>query len=675
MMLFDTSEVDNWADTSEAKSHLPTLIRNLILATVPTPSFLDMPSGSSVWSKGWDGVLEVDNGNPWVPQGTSAWEFSAQKDVSRKATKDYEKRTKDPLRIDSERSTFVFVTPHKWDYKDWINERCQDGDWANIRVLDAADIVAWLESAPTVARKFAQLIGKIPVSGFVCLDEWWESWTGATQPRISPRLILAGRHDQAKTIQNWFTGPPNSLHVQGDTCEETTAFLAASALCSEAKRGSEFLAKAVVVQTPEAWQDLQHHHASLVLIRNFVGDVSSSIATQHGHHVLILLDRTQTSRGDALKLSRLGREETIVALTQMGVTESKARLQSQQAARRVPVLRRMLLDEAGVGSPEWMSPAPSHTLVATMLIGQWNEAWDGDRDLLARLTGKPYTQVDQELSTLANMADAPVAKLGEDWSFISRAEAWYLLAPHLASSDIEKFRAIAIETLRLHSPQFDLPSQERYLAPIRGEVLPYSDRLLEGITQTLALMGTQPESMTHIAGSSNIAAQIVESGMRDADNWQNWATLDWHLRHLAEAAPDSFLEAVDNCLTANVDSAATLFQQDQDPLFGGAPHVGLLSALERLAWSANHFASVVRTLARLADIDPGGVVVNRPLASLMELFRPWIRFTEAADADRFTVLERLLDDHPNTGWQVLVQAFPSTTKDNISHRTMVWTVF
>ena len=125
---------------------------------------------------------------------------------------------------------------------------------------------------------------------------------------------------------------------------------------------------------------------------------------------------------------------------------------------------------------------------------------------------------------------------------------------------------------------------------------------------------------------------------------------------------------MDNCLIANVDSAATLFQQDQDPLFAGAPHVGLLSALERLAWSADHFASVVRILARLADIDPGGVVVNRPLASLAELFRPWIRFTEVTDNDRIAVLGHLIEEHPFTGWKVLIKAFPSTTMNNIPHR-------
>ena len=190
--------------------------------------------------------------------------FSARKDASRKATDDYQKRTNNPQGIDIKSATFVFVTPRKWNYKNWIKKRCQDGDWANIRVLDATDIVAWLESAPAVARRFAQLIGKTPVSGFICLNEWWDNWTGSTQPKISPRLVLAGRHDQTKTIQSWFIDTASCLHVQGDTREEATAFLAASALSAGADRGSEYLAKAVVVQTIEAWQDLQHHYVSLI---------------------------------------------------------------------------------------------------------------------------------------------------------------------------------------------------------------------------------------------------------------------------------------------------------------------------------------------------------------------------------------------------------------------------
>ena len=56
MIPFDSSEISNWADKPDAQHQLPELIRRLILATLPMSSLLDMPSGSSVWLPGWDGL-------------------------------------------------------------------------------------------------------------------------------------------------------------------------------------------------------------------------------------------------------------------------------------------------------------------------------------------------------------------------------------------------------------------------------------------------------------------------------------------------------------------------------------------------------------------------------------------------------------------------------------------
>ena len=186
--------------------------------------------------------------------------------------------------------------------EEWIEERYKEGKWADIRVLDATDIAEWLEQAPAVARWFAQLIGKTPDSGFICIDEWWEQWTGSTKPRISPELVLAGRHPQAEAVLGWFMDSACSWYVCGDTREEAAAFLAATFLSPSAEKGNEFFAKAVVVETTEAWHDLQHHPFPLVLVRSFAGNVSSSTAVAKGHHVLTLLDRTQTPLGEGQTL-------------------------------------------------------------------------------------------------------------------------------------------------------------------------------------------------------------------------------------------------------------------------------------------------------------------------------------------------------------------------------------
>jgi hypothetical protein len=48
-------------------------------------------------------------------------------------------------------------------------------------------------------------------------------------------------------------------------------------------------------------------------------------------------------------------------------------------------------------------------------------------------------------------------------------------------------------------------------------------------------------------------------------------------------------------------------------------HSGLLWVLEVLAWDSMHLPRVAHILARLAVIDPGGRLANRPTKSLLSI--------------------------------------------------------
>ena len=79
---------------------LAELIRRLILATTPAVSLADIPGGSSVSLPGWDPPVVTTAGNPWVPDGTSAWELGSEgtttSKTTAKASLDYTKRTSNP---------------------------------------------------------------------------------------------------------------------------------------------------------------------------------------------------------------------------------------------------------------------------------------------------------------------------------------------------------------------------------------------------------------------------------------------------------------------------------------------------------------------------------------------------------------------------------------------------
>ena len=661
MRQFDPSEISNWASLPDANHQLPELIRRLILATVPELSRLDIPSGSSVWGPGWDGMLTVGAGNAWAPKGHSVWEFSCRRDVVIKANEDYRKRTDPPQGTADAATTFVFVTPRRWMGKDeWETQRRDEGEWADVRALDASNLAAWLSQAPATAEWFAQLIGKSPAGGYTALDEWWENWATACQPNISPALVVAGRQESVERLAGWAREAASPYYVQAQMREEAIAFVAASALDSDDAWGAALLSKALVVKSEDAWNSLVRHTSPLALIRAFDGNVSAPVATGRGHHVIAPLHANEDPRGNGDNLPRLGRDETVAALTEMGLSEPKARMLARKTASSLPIIRRFLIDEAGGPTPGWALLDSHSCLPALALIGQWDEDNGYDTAIVAQITGRPYEEVAHEIAALALTEDSPLTKIGGIWRFLSHEEAWHLLAPRLTAAEVGRFQEAATTILGVESPEFEMPVAERHLANIHGKVVPHSGALRDGIARALALMGNQGERARNVTTVSYLPERILRDVLTGNEGWELWATLDRQLATLAEAAPEAMLSAIEQRLATAPDTLGDLFAQEGAPLFGGSSHTGLLWALETLAWSPDYFARAASILARLALIDPGGRITNRPAESLSSMFLPWFRVSETSDADRLETLGMMLSRHPEPGWKTLVNAYPSS---------------
>lgn len=658
MITFDPSEINRWASFPEAPHQLPTLVRRLILATVRSLSLLDIPDGSSVRLPSWDGRVECNSINPWIPQEISAWELSCQQDIRSKANADYRKRTDAPQGIDPATSTFIFVTPRSWGSKQtWVNERNQEGAWADVRALDAGDLAAWLAEAPAVAGWFARLIGNLPADGYVPLDEWWERWSKATQPNISPMLVMAGRDKQATAMAQWIEQQPVTCYLQGSTQDEAVAFLAAAAQSALSSWGATLMAQAVVVDNADAWRSLERHTMPLVLIRNFEGDIASQIAVNAGHHVLLPLNTKQYPTGYGHSLPKPDRGKMEKALIGMGLSEERARSLIRQIGQHLSILHRCLIEDAGGPTPAWAKPQAYRWLPSLVLIGQWDENAESDQKIVSEVTGQSYEDIARNIADLMQTSDPPLTAVGTLRRFTYHEGAWHLLASRLTAWDVKRFADVAVRLLGEVSPQFTMPKNERYLANHQGQMLVYSETLRTGIARSLTLIAVHPERAQRVDSASHVASRVV-TAVLDNKEWPVWATLSPLLSILAEAAPDAFLAAVENTLAKIPSPLADLLAQENDLIFGGVPHVGLLGALDRLAWSACHFTRIAIVFAQLAEMDSGGQAYNRPTESLARLFRPWLRCTEASDDHRLTTLCTLFDRYPQLTWQLLVAICP-----------------
>ena len=657
MISFDASEIAGWGDHPEAASELPRLIEKLAMASPSQLTNIDFPKGSSVARPGFDGEIGASEGDLWVPGGDSYWELTTQRSGTRaKADDDYAKMPEQRGAANPKESTFVFLTCRRWNSKnDWAREKRADEKWQDVRAYDVDNLVSWLEQAPAVAHWFARLIGKVPPTGWMSLDDWWESWShsGTT---ITTDMALVGRDANMATVNSWLNGDADQFYIQSDTIDESIAFLAALVASGGSLQESSRLARSVVVEDESAWRHFESHTSPLILLRRFRGgNVANSIAVSNGHHVLTPLASREDARGNGVKLSRLDGQKLVDSIVGIGKSETQARAIVRRGANRLAIIRRELIDEVGDDLPHWVTEVLKPEMTSLVLSGQWDESKDGDKQIMAELTASSYEAVEHQAIALVSSIDSPIEHVGTQWRLVSPEEAWQLTAPRITKSDIDRFTDIATRVLSTLDPKFELEPGQRYMANIVGKDSTYSETLVRGISRALALLGVHPEVVSNVPRVENVAFRVVSEVLGEGKGWTTWATLSSNLSTLAEAAPDAFLEAVEDALNTDPDIFRGLFVQEDNTLLSGAPHTGLLWALERIAWSEQHFHRVVEILARLAELDLGGSVSNRPAESLRALFLSWIKFSEATDEARLAALGRLVRHHLDIAWGLLTE--------------------
>jgi len=660
--LVTSKEITSWAGRRDAQGLLPVLVRRLVHATLKRVVRIGFPAYESVQVGGWDGILTVEEGNPFVPTGSSAWELTTIKNVRKKADQDYQKRCENPRGIDPPQSTFAFVSARTWkDKETWAEARRREGVWADVRAFDANDLESWLELAPAVHVWLSTMIGKRP-EAVTDLATYWADWSEVTRPATPPALVLAGRKDVTDRIQAWIRSPAEPMALQAESRAEAIAIFAASLQMLPPDERIQHLARAVLVHTTAAWHALVASSTPLILIPTVEIPEVVPVALRGGHGVLLPLGQSDSASDETAVAPRLSRTEAATALVEAGVPERQARELAGTARRSLMSFRRKLAVSKEAQQPAWARPAEAPALVPIMLAGTWDDTRAGDRKALASLGNVLYEDLTRVVVRWANEADPPLRRVGQAWLVVSREDAWSLLARYLTRQDLERFEAVVLEVLGTPEPQFDLPEEKRWMAGVIAPTPPHSGFLRLGLMQTLAIMGARGDKLVVSGGAtaSDYADRIVRSLLQRANSdWRVWASLSRKLSLLAEAAPDVFLSALNDGLQGSDPVVMKLFTDKQgDPLFSSSPHTGLLWALETLAWSPDHLGETTLALGMLARLDPGGKLGNRPQGSLHDILALLHQQTVVPLDGRLAVLDALRRREPDVAWRVLRDILP-----------------
>lgn len=672
MKWITATDIANWANTRQrhCQETLPELIGRLILAhTANAVEEFDFPNGDSVATGGWDGRLKTPVTFPYFPNGASGWEIGTEKSAEKKADGDYTKRVADPLGMTPADTTFVFVTPRSFPKRNtWQSTKKALGNWKDVKVIAADSLEQWISMTPAVGLWLARQIGKVVSNGIRDIEDVWNEWTVGTNPQMTPELVIGGRTRDAENIQQWIAAQPSIKEVQGDHPSEAFAFLyAAIAALPDTKKARAF-ARCVVVENKTEMRQLVQAFPNYPLIIAGPGECleSAHAAVQKGHHVFISMDATVVGIRNVLRLARPQRSVVEKLLHESGMSEADAQKIARDSGRSIPVLRRHLFQSNAVSAPSWAKPESAKILLPVLFANAWDEHRDGDRQVIETLTGTSYDNFIKDLTPFLSIDDAPVRKVGSVWMIKSPLDSWYLLAPHLTQDQLKLFETALLAVLSKTDPKYELEPEKRWAAAIYGKANPYSEWLRTGLVESLVLLAVYGNQSPNIASTQVFADRVVRNVFENASTWEAWASMKDSSALLAEAAPDMFMEAVEQWIAKDPTIFRNLMKDDRGVL-GECRHCGLLWALEGIAWSTEYFARAVNVLAQLANADPGGGWSNRAVNSLSEIFLPGLPQTHTKPKERLVALEQLTAKHPMLVWK-FAEAYYGGGSVSESHR-------
>lgn len=627
--------IHDWADGIEARSRLPVLLRKLVHSTGRDLRRVDFPGYDNAERKGWDGTIEADAATPWIPGGTSKWEFGTDRDPRRKANEDYAARIRSTPPAEREKIAFVFVTPRNWPGKnDWASAKRAEAEWRDVRALDASDLEQWLEHAVPAQMWMAEQL-ELPTDGVETLDQWWTRWAEASDPPMTPAIFDSAITEHRDTLENWLAKDgERPLVVTADSWEEAGAFIAC------VFRHDDVMARwrdlAAIFHSAPALRKLASSNAPFVpIVRSDEVERELSSIYRRRHCIVVGSGNAVRSTPN-IALRQLNRDAFATALADMGIDGDRANRLARDTGRSPTILRRRLSKIDAIQRPRWADAETARDLVPLVLIGAWRDDLDLDQQILSTLAGRSYDEIEATVARLLELDDSPVWSVGRHRGVVSKIDAFFAVSGQIAKIDLNRF--------------FSLAEQ------IHGEVRKHFDILRDSIRETLVILSVHGNDQLRARTGIDVEARVASL----VRNLLTPLTVDKLLSHrtelpyYAEAAPDTFLRLIEEDLRRPQPAVFGLLKPVENAPFSQSSRTtGLLWALECLAWTK--LGRVSEILARLSRIEIHDNLVDKPISSLKSIYRYWWPQTAAPLEDRIKSLRLLVKRFPDIGWTICVE--------------------
>ena len=649
-------QIEDWAAKDiTARSHLPVLLRKLVHSTSDQLHRVDFPGYDSSQRQGLDGFVDAGAATPWVPIGQSCWEFGTNEKPIKKADSDYAFRLKSISPAERRISTFVFVTPRNWPGKaTWERKKIEAGEWKSVRAYDASDLEQWLEQSVPAQTWLAERL-ELGVDGVETLEQAWVRWAHGSAPRLTPEVFTPAIATDRNKFKDWLERPSDRpFVVAADSSLEALAFLAC--IFDDPALDPSKKDLAAVFTDPKLLRTLVASGAPFIPIVHSAATERQLAGAYQSLHCIIFRHRNAVEPNADIELKLLRDEDFRLALSAMGVDDSRFDRLARESGHSPTILRRRLSNFSAIRQPEWASDNDTvTTLVPLALIGALHSDVSADQAIISKVGDRRYEEIERELRLLLESDDSPVWSSGRYLGVASKIDALFAVARGVTKADLERFFEAAETVLSEPDPALELPEEARWAAALYGKERKHSDVLRDGVCETLVLLSVHGNQWFQRKLGINVEARVATL----IHKLLKPLTVEKLLSHreflplYAEAAPDAFLTILEEDRTRDEPVVMGLLAPTGgDLLAGGWLRSGLLWALECLAWNPKTLVRVARILAWLSRTEIDDNTLNKPAASLKAILGSRMPQTAATLPQRLATLKRIVEEFPDVAWKL-----------------------
>jgi hypothetical protein len=332
-----------------------------------------------------------------------------------------------------------------------------------------------------------------------------------------------------------------------------------------------------------------------------------------------------------------------------GYTERRAEILTQKSSSDLYKLLRIIQDISEV--PDWATPSSASDLAIANLLGKWNESNQDERDVIGDLLGGDYEEWIKVIRSILNRPTTPLNFQDGKWVFTNRYEGWMSLGRYIFDDHLDRFYKISLDILREIDPKLNFTDEKVIFAPERK----FSNRIRKGITETLCLLSAYPEALPNISiGKAQLTVNKIILELFERKDWEMLASLDDVFPLIAEAAPEIFLEKMEEILEKSPDTFSKLFSHTKHSIFTSGYFTGLMWSFQVLAWKSELLPRIILILGGLSSLDPGGNFYPRPFSSIISLLIPWFPQTCANVDLRMSAIKELVKENPEIAWKLVL---------------------